>query len=454
MSLLLIKNYIKNGLYREARRLIDNEEDIFYLMGENDNDTQITPDEDKTPLLVLLSLNRDEDNAVILSRILLEKGYYLDKRDKNGLCALNYAIALNRQKLLSLFLTSFNFELDTFRDCYKNTFLHYVFAINNKIAEIYSKYYEWDINKFKFIKNRDGLSVKDLYDFKITKQFIKVKAATSGRNFRIMSSYRPFRAGERIRTTDLSKSIQLLCLPKSFYLESNPIHICKFINQIFSNSESNTLNSDLKYVENNIKNLNLNLLNNNQTNSNSTREFKMNILHQIKSTNKIKPINTSRNTSLSDIESKINQSLPFNDDYLQNKYLYGLKNKYTNLPDLSTNRFEGNWKTDMNRIFVDYSVTTTPSYRIGSVPILKLSQSEFNLENSSENMGHSNNSDLNKLNQENEVKNKTFIQNLALVNDQANPSIHSATLHNLNHNVEIKQKNSLKDKSLKTLPKL
>lgn len=467
MSLALIKTYIKSGSYREARKLIDNEENVFYLM-----DDDHLGEEDKTPLLVMLSLLKDEDNAVILSRLLLEKGYFLDKCDKNGLCALNYAIALNRQKLLNLFLTSFNFELDSHRDCYKNTILHYVFAVNNKqminkFAEIYSKYYEWDINKFKFIKNRDGLSVKDLYDFKLTKQYIKVKSLTSGKNYRIMSSYRPFRAGERIRTTDASKQVQLLCLPKSFYLESNPIHICKFINQVFYNSDTTTMNSDLKFIENNIKNLNLNVLSHNNFVSNASREFKLNILHQIKTINKQKPIISStlptyRNTSASDMEAKTTNIVIYNNDgYVPNKYMYS-QNRYnersSNLPNLNSN---STWKTDLNKIFVDYAVTTTPSYRIGSVPASRYLQSDFNLENSSESFEINN--DFFKLNFENLTTPGHMLPNasnssiLTQVNESNNNNAQAhSTLHNLNHIAEIKQKYSqtLKDKLNKNLPKI
>lgn len=464
MSLALIKNYIKSGAYREARKLIDNEDDVYYLM-----DDEELGEEDKTPLLVMLSLVKDEDNAVILSRLLLEKGYFLDKRDKNGLCALNYAIALNRQKLLNLFLSSFNFELDSLRDCYKNTILHYVFAINNKqvvnkFAEIYSKYYEWDINKFKFIRNRDGLSVKDLYDFKLTKQYIKVKSMTSGKNYRIMSSYRPFRAGERIRTTDVNKSIQLLCLPKSFYLESNPIHICKFINQVFYNNDATTLNSDLKFVENNIKNLNLNVSEHNQFASNTTREFKLNILHQIKTINKPRPILTTtiptyRNTSVSEIETK-NSNIVFynNDDYIPNKYMYGTikcNDRLSNLPNLPNS----SWKADIGKIFVDYAVSSTSSYRIGSVPAYRYLNSESNLGNSRESF-YSNN-EISKLNNEHPIiPGQTSVPNtshssITQLNElnNNNTTMHS-TLHNLNQNIEIKQKYSLKDKSNKALPKI
>jgi len=469
MSLLsLIKNHIKNGSFREARRLIDNEDDVLSLMGEAEpsNHSQISHhtnqhQDDNIPLLVMLSLVKNEDTAVILSRILLEKGYYLDVKDKNGLCALNYAIALNRIKLLNLFLSSFNFELDSYRDCYKNSFLHYVFAVNNKqvvnkFSEIYSKYYEWDVNKFKFIKNKDGLSVKDVYDYKITKNLLKVKSVTSGRNYRIMSSYRPY------RNEDASKSTQLLCMPKSFYLESNPIHICKFINQVFANFEKTNLNADLKFVENNIKNLSFGIEDQYfKINSSTTREFKMNILNQIKSINKSLQ-HSNRNTSQSASPNKF-QTVPFYSEdmpqkYLYNKDIYGLTARFethSNLPSLISNKQEYNWKTDIGKVFLDYSVATTPSFRLGSVPAYKLTNSENNFENSLENFDYdqetNNNNNTNNNNSKSKSATSTQRNSMVLlqnVSNQANNSngengnaIHS-TLHNLNQSIEIKQKNS------------
>lgn len=186
MVLDVIKKHIKCGKFNEARKLIEKVDSIESLEkngGVNNGgmensvssfDDQFSPPLDvytsNLPLLVMLSLIKDEDSALSLSRLLLEKGYNLSACDQNGLCALNYAIALKRFKLLTLFLSSFNFELDTYRDCYKNTFLHYVFATNNKqiidkFHETYAKYYEWNVEKFRFVKNCDGLSLKDLNDY-------------------------------------------------------------------------------------------------------------------------------------------------------------------------------------------------------------------------------------------------------------------------------------------------
>ncbi len=131
MSLDLIRKYIQHGLFNEARRLIDIESNVRFLMQEDDTQVHLNSSEEpKLPLLIILSLIKDEENAISLSRLLLEKGYHLDVSDKNGLSAMNYAIALNKINLVSLYLNLFNIELDEHRDCYKNSFLHYAFAVS------------------------------------------------------------------------------------------------------------------------------------------------------------------------------------------------------------------------------------------------------------------------------------------------------------------------------------
>ncbi len=131
MSLDLIRKYIQHGLFNEARRLIDIESNVRFLMQEDDTQVHLnSAEEPKLPLLIILSLIKDEENAISLSRLLLEKGYHLDVSDKNGLSAMNYAIALNKINLVSLYLNLFNIELDEHRDCYKNSFLHYAFAVS------------------------------------------------------------------------------------------------------------------------------------------------------------------------------------------------------------------------------------------------------------------------------------------------------------------------------------
>lgn len=138
MSLSLIRKYIQHGLYNEARRLIDIESDINFLMHDDSSDSHLSEnlDEnfnnklDKTPLLIVLVFIKNEGASLALSQLLLEKGYLLDTSDSNGLCAMNYAIALNRVSLVRLYLNLFNVELNEHRDSYRNSFLHYVFAVN------------------------------------------------------------------------------------------------------------------------------------------------------------------------------------------------------------------------------------------------------------------------------------------------------------------------------------
>ena len=214
MSLDLIRKYIKYGLFNEARKLIELANDVYFLMAENGSSTfQHQPEAaarsyEQLPLLIILSIVKDEENALSLARLLIEKGYHLDMSDRNGMCALNYAIALNRANLVDLLLSSFNVELNTHRDCYKNSLLHYVFAVNNfqiieKFGEVYSKYYEWDLVKFENNRNCDGLSVQDLYNF------------------------------SRLRAFQNYSVRHITSLPDYFKLDSNPIKICKFINQVF-----------------------------------------------------------------------------------------------------------------------------------------------------------------------------------------------------------------------------
>jgi hypothetical protein len=148
MALEVIKKHIKSGMFFEARKLIEKVEVVYLMSGDGTggggrttgraaNSDYSDKNADNLPLLVMLSLIKDEESALSLSRLLLEKGYNMSMCDQNGLCALNYAIALKRFKLLALFLSSFNFELNTYQDCYRNTFLHYAFATNNKVRLAY-----------------------------------------------------------------------------------------------------------------------------------------------------------------------------------------------------------------------------------------------------------------------------------------------------------------------------
>ena len=253
MRVELIKKYIRCGLYNEARKLIESVDDMDSLMEEDQmstmdrRDTVSLETNDKKlnslPLLILLAFLRNEDDAINLSRLLLERGYYLDINDQNGLCALNYAIALRRVKLVNLFLDSFNFELNTYRDCFKNTFLHYIYAVNHsKITErfenIYSKFYNWDVSKFKDMKNCDGLSVQDLYDYS---QMLEKEMELKRRRPQTASTLREERYKRNHPIPDLIR------------FDSSPVSICNFINNIY-NSNS-TIKSELIFVLNSAKNL-------------------------------------------------------------------------------------------------------------------------------------------------------------------------------------------------------
>lgn len=360
MTLEYIKRYIRTGMYLEARRLIEKEDDIFSLMRDyepNHNDYEFdhsSKNIDGLPLLVMLSIIKDEENALNLTRILLEKGYHLDLCDKNGLCALNYAIALKRVKLVSLLLDAFDFELNTFRDCYKNSFLHYAFATNSeeiiqKFSDVYSKYYEWNPENFKNISNCDGLSVKDLYDY--SQHFKK----DNSKRFRKLS--RP-----TVTTSSLGYSV-----PECFNLESNPIVICKYINQVY-NSNS-TMKSELIFVTNSNNLSKQNVLSSNQAN----REFKLNIMYQIKSLNKnsqkLKSNFNYHDAVKNDYNRNFNISPIYYNDHMP-KLLgseqdeLSIKAYKSSSPSQVSN--SSNWRSDFKQMFVDYSIINSSSYRIPS----------------------------------------------------------------------------------------
>jgi hypothetical protein len=439
MSLDLIKKYIKCGLYQEARKLIEKEPNISNLMadvgggggggngsttaksnGKSASDYEDAKVFERVPLLVMLSVVKDEDVAINLSRLLLERGYALNLRDKNGLCAMNYAIALKRFRLLNVYLETFNFELNKFKDCYKNTFLHYAYAINDfniveLFSKVYSKYYEWDPNSFKFIANCDGLTVQDLYDYMI---FLNKKVIDKQMR-RAKTSYKDFyirkKSNESTNTENNTSKNQFI-YPESFKFESNPILICKFINHVFHSSSA--LKSELIVLLNtpnefeiiiNKKKSDINTSSNNSSPNNSpgivrrpvktagwatsNREFKMNILNQIKCINKsnIKPskLNSSNNplkktelisrslTSLTSSEK--NKHLP---RIIESRY----KNFYKNIASTSnkldfgpfmscksyissdfTNNGGETWRGEFKSIFNVYSLVSSASYRPSSL---------------------------------------------------------------------------------------
>ena len=433
MSLDLIKKYIKCGLFQEARKLIEKEPNIANLMadggggggkfnGKSASDYEDAKIFERVPLLVMLSVVKDEDVAINLSRLLLERGYALNLRDKNGLCAMNYAIALKRFRLLNVYLETFNFELNKFKDCYKNTFLHYAYAINDLnivdlFSKVYSKYYEWDPSTFKFIANCDGLTVQDLFDYMI---FLN-KKINDKQLRRAKTSYKDFYVRKRSHesnNSDNNTSKYQFIYPESFKFESNPILICKFINQVFHSSSAlkselivllNTPNEfeniiNKKKTDNNNNNSSNNSSPNNSpvivrrpiktaSSTTSNREFKMNILNQIKCINKsnIKPsklINSNNPLKKTELISRSLTSLTSSE---KNKHLPRIiesryKNFYKNIAStsnkldfgpfmtcksISSSDYNNNggdtWRGEFKSIFNVYSLVSSASYRPSSL---------------------------------------------------------------------------------------
>lgn len=257
MTLDLIKKSIKHGLFQETRRLIE-KEDINILMNESYKSGNVKSNYSDLPLMVMVSLIKDEHLAINLSRLLIEKGYEIRICDSNGLCALNYAIALKRHKLISLYLDSFNFELNSYRDIYKNSFLHYVYASNSeaiskKFFEIYSKFYQCDQKNFHKIVNCDGLSVKDLMNY-----FYFSKNENNSK----------------------------LKLPMSFNYDSNPIKICKLINEIYYSYF--VIKPGVTYLNSrkNVEKISYSKIQVNKSNKDAHQNFNIDVINQIKSFNK------------------------------------------------------------------------------------------------------------------------------------------------------------------------
>jgi hypothetical protein len=411
MALEVIKKYIKSGSFYEARKLIEKVDKIDNLMSDGAspangvnssprNSTYQDKNADNLPLMVMLSLIKDEESALGLSRLLLEKGYNLGMCDQNGLCALNYAIALKRFKLLSLFLSSFNFELNTYEDCYRNTFLHYAFATNNKdiigqFHDTYAKYYEWDEGKFKYMRNVDGLSLKDLGDYYAytdkREAYMKRMRMASIRDEPLNSSTNGGLSSTRTdQHFDMNSGYKV---PDCFKMNSNPIIICSYINKIFKNTNSN-LSTELLFLSNS-KNYDELALASNVTARQP--DLKLNLLYQIKTLNKPnRPqttaaqkkkaswtnsgfpclVNSNSKFHRSSLFSPINTSehMPRKGDYESYKQLTTdeIEIKPLHIKRSSYNesgaaaRSSATWRADIKKIFGDYSTITSPSYRVST----------------------------------------------------------------------------------------
>lgn len=364
MSLELVRNYIKLGLYQEARRLIERE-NVDVLMGRRE---KCRGNSEQLPLLVLLSLIKDEENAANLSRLLLEKGYRLNVCDANGLCAINYALALRKKQLVNLYLDAFNFELDSYRDAYANTLLHYVYAANcrdliERFRLVYTKYYEWNVEKFRHMINCDGLSVRHLHDY--------INFLNDMRNS--------------------NKNVNLI-LPDAFNYDSSPIRICKYINKIY-NSNS-TIKAELMFVQNSARDrpssssTYLSTSSNKNNNSSSKNlDFKLNILYQLREINKADKIKQTNapsvlSKSLHELktlpvvvtENRVQGELhssPINyEDHRPRMGLVKTSDDYSeNGPDELTKR--PNWRADFRRLYKEFSIINSASYRPSTAIIMR-----------------------------------------------------------------------------------
>jgi ankyrin repeat protein len=210
MVLNLIKMKLKRGQYRDVCYIIEKLDDISILMpnvkqGSQNNWWTNIPeesiklnkfDENDIPLLIWFVFIQDEDTAVTLCELILEKGYHLDAHDSNSLCAIHYAMALKRKKLTKLFWLTFQFELNNYLDFYGNTFMHYAYATNNKsiiddTIKVFTKYYSWDEKKDNLkIKNKNDLTIQDIIYFNSLKlraneeMEFKLKSEASRGSFR------------------------------------------------------------------------------------------------------------------------------------------------------------------------------------------------------------------------------------------------------------------------------
>ena len=99
------------------------------------------------------------------------------------------------------------FEKKNFKKKFLFFFHHYLQGNNleiiKKFFEVYSKFYEWNASLFQRTKNCDGLTIQDLYTY------------TKLRN-----------------SKNFTPRTNITNLPEYFKRDSNPISICKFINQV------------------------------------------------------------------------------------------------------------------------------------------------------------------------------------------------------------------------------
>lgn len=387
MALKELKKLILYGYLSEARQLIEQISDINDILDEEDND-----EDNELPLLIFCTLINNENSAYNLCIGLIEKGYNVNITDVNGLCALNYAIIFDRVKLVELFLNTFDFNFNRLYDRHGNSVLHYVFARNNDhivslFTNMYKRYYSWNDKFLSSIKNCDGLSVLDLYNYYIdalklgdngeitnrnsTKLF-KSKSAINGR--------RPLTAilnKERTNSNDDCNHATFSSYNQNFYRNSNPIFIAKHIKQLY---DSKLTMKTVGLIDKNGSNKLLfqqdqfnisSTINKHFHHCNSNRVFQMNHLYKLKKFNRIKssiniPLQASyQKRDLSDIHisnNNVKENYFFKEN-LKKTPLSKSKDAF-NLISINDEQNKNiSWKNNVTTLLADYAVLSTSSYR-------------------------------------------------------------------------------------------
>jgi hypothetical protein len=390
MVLKELKKFIQYGFLAEARQLID-QADINDISYEEINDSI-----HELPLLIYCTLINNENSAYNLCISLIEKGYNVNLTDINGLCALNYAIIFDRAKLVELFLNTFDFDFFRLHDRYGNSILHYVFAKNNDIiislfTNMYKKYYSWNEKFLSSVKNCDGLSVLDLYNYYIDALKLcdaensKKTVSLKSRNDRSLTAV----GNKRQPVNDESNQTSFSSFNKNFFRSSNPIFIIKNIKQMYNSKLTmKTIalldkNGSNKSLMNQLKNANHNTDDSINDNFNNNKGFQMNHLYKLKEFNRIKssiniPLQTNRHKTGSEtfsLTSTLKTDLSKESEYLRRGPLLKRKGIYNCLSANPAIRKYDNWKHDVTTLLGDYAALTTPSYRNSFIPNRNLTNS-------------------------------------------------------------------------------
>ncbi len=271
--------------------------------------------------------------------------------------------------------------------------------IISQFHQAYSKYYEWDEEKFKHVRNIDGLSLKDLSDYYtyMDKRKAYMKRLRSGASSLRSESTNTNISQERIDHFDINS----YKVPSYFKMNSNPIIICSYINKIFLNSKTN-LRTELLFLSNTKNYDDLAFAG---CNSNRQPDLKLNLLYQLKSLNKqsTRPqtVRVQRNNTFNISDSSTHFPTVIQNNKFNRSSLFSPINTFEHMPrkidydsykQLTTDEIEikplqfrrggdqnkangkGNaltWRSDIKKIFGDYSTITSPSYRVSTAVLHK-----------------------------------------------------------------------------------